>query len=137
MYKKIVIPVDLAHREALTKALDTGADLAGHYDVPVVYVGVTSSAPGSLGHNPAEYEKLLEDFAAGEASRRGIDAGSRALVSHDPAVDLDKALLKAIDDLGADLVVMASHVPGVADHLFSSNAGHVASHAAVSVLVVR
>ena len=46
-------------------------------------------------------------------------------------------LLDAVNETGADLVVMASHVPGVLEHIFSSNAGYVARHAKVSVFVVR
>jgi nucleotide-binding universal stress UspA family protein len=32
---------------------------------------------------------------------------------------------------------MTSHVPGVIEHVFSSNAGYVASHAKCSVVVLR
>jgi nitrite reductase (NADH) large subunit len=40
-------------------------------------------------------------------------------------------------EISADLVVMASHVPGLAEHLFASNAGSFASYSDASVLVVR
>ena len=59
------------------------------------------------------------------------------VVSHDPAVDLDDSLMQAIADTGADLVVMASHVPGLPEHIFASNAGYLANHASVSVFVIR
>ncbi|ESR23872.1 universal stress protein [Lutibaculum baratangense] len=137
MYKKIMVPVDLSHIDRLQKALDTGADLARHYGVPICYVGVTSAAPGPLGHNPQEYSRKLSEFAQAEADRRSIAAEARAYVSHDPAVDLDKTLLGAAHDVEADLVVMASHVPGLPDHIFASNAGYLASHADISVFVVR
>ena len=135
MYKKILVPVDLSHADRLQKALETGADLAAHYGAAVCYVGVTSGGP--TGHNPAEYEAKLKDFAQGESKRRGHPAEAKAYVSHDPARDLGQTLLKAVHELGADLVVMASHVPGIPEHIFSSNAGYLASHADVSVLVVR
>ena len=32
---------------------------------------------------------------------------------------------------------MASHVPGLPEHFFASNAGALASHAEVSVFVIR
>jgi nucleotide-binding universal stress UspA family protein len=32
---------------------------------------------------------------------------------------------------------MGSHVPGFAEHLFSSNAGYLASHTDISVFIVR
>ena len=62
-----------------------------------------------------------------------------AIVAHDPAVELDNKLLDTIESTGADLVVMASHLPGLADklHILRSNAGTIASKAKVSVFVVR
>jgi nucleotide-binding universal stress UspA family protein len=59
------------------------------------------------------------------------------LTSHDPAADLDPTLLKAVEETGADLVVMASHVPGLTDYIWPSNGGTVARRAKVSVMVVR
>jgi len=67
----------------------------------------------------------------------GHKATSHSIVSHDPAADLDKSLMKACEEINADLVVMASHVPGVADYLFPSHGGEMARHAGVSVMVVR
>lgn len=137
MYSRIMVPVDLAHIERLEKALATAADLAKHYGIPVCYVGVTAATAGPVAHNPKEYAQRLEQFGRQEAGRRGIDGSVRAYTSHDPAVDLDTTLIGAIHETGADLVVMASHVPGAAEHIFASNAGYLASHADVSVLVVR
>ncbi|MDX6752607.1 universal stress protein [Geminicoccaceae bacterium 1502E] len=137
MYRTIMVPVDLAHVDRLRKALATAADLARHYGIPVCYVGVTAATPGSVAHNPEEFAVRLDAFARSEAASYGHTASAKACTSHDPSVDLDKALMQAIRDTGADLVVMASHVPGLPDHIFASNAGWLASHAAVSVLVVR
>ncbi len=137
MYKKIAVPVDLAHKDQLEKAIATAADIARLYSIPVCFVGVTAGTPGVVAHNPAEYKAKLEAFTQDEAARRSVQASSLAQVSHDPSVDLDQTLLSAIAECGADLVVMASHVPGVPEHIFASNAGYLAAHAPVSVLVVR
>ncbi|MFN0262287.1 universal stress protein [Tepidamorphus sp. 3E244] len=137
MYSKIMVPVDLAHVEKLDKALKTAGDLAKQYAAEICYVGVTSTAPGSVAHNPEEFGQRLEAFAREQASGHGKTASTHTIVSHDPAVDLDAKLLEAVELTGADLVVMGSHVPGALEHMFSSNAGHVASHAKVSVFVVR
>ena len=138
MYEKIMVPVDLAHVDRLEKALTTAADLAKHYRIPICYVGVTASLPGAVAHTPAEFARKLEQFGAAQASKYSLDnIETKAITSHDPAVDLDDNLLKAIANTGADLVVMASHVPELADHIFASNAGYVASYAKISVLVVR
>ena len=137
MYRKIVVPVDLAHAETLEKALSVSADLARHYHAELHYVGVTASTPGAIAHNPEEFAAKLQAFAAEQGAARGVDIIADAVTSPDPVRDLDDTLRRTVDELGADLVVMGSHVPGFAEHIFASNAGYLANHASVSVLVVR
>jgi nucleotide-binding universal stress UspA family protein len=137
MYTKIMVPVDLRHIEKLDKALATAADLSKHYDAPAQLVGVTSSAPSSVAHSPEEYATKLKEFAAAEGKKRGVEFGAHAITSPDPARDLDDTLGREAHDIGADLIVMGSHEPGFAEHLFSSNAGYLASHTDISVFVVR
>ncbi|SEO88803.1 Nucleotide-binding universal stress protein, UspA family [Salinihabitans flavidus] len=137
MFKKIMTPVDLAHKEALTRALQCSADLASHYGAEVVYVGVTAATPSSLGHTPEEYSKKLDAFAKEQGETHGIDASAHMIVSHDPRTDVDDVLLKAVGELNADLVVMQSHVPNVFDYIWPSNGGKMAEHAKSSVMVVR
>ena len=137
MYKTIVVPVDLAHRERLDKALATAADLAKLHGAVIHCVGVTAAAPSAVARDPAGFLAALQDFAAEQSQRHGVEMRADAVTSHDPARDLDAALSAAIHEVGADLVVMASHVPGFMDHLFTSNAGYLATHSDVSVFVVR
>lgn len=137
MFNKIITPVDLAHVDKLERALDCAADLAKHYGLPITYVGVTSSAPGAEAHNPEEYSQKLQSFAEGEASKHGVDATSHMEKANDPATEIEDALIKAIDATGADLVVMASHVPGALEYVWPSNGGKVAQHAKCSVMLVR
>ncbi len=137
MYKSILVPVDLEHVDRLGKALGTAADLSKQYRIPVVYVGVTAATPGLVAHSPQEYAGKLEAFGKAQAASQGIETSTRTMVSHDPAVDLDRTLMQAIAETGADLVVMASHVPGLPEHVFATNAGYLANHAGVSVFVIR
>ncbi|MBY8977551.1 universal stress protein [Rhodobacteraceae bacterium NNCM2] len=137
MFNNIMVPVDLAHKAKLTRALDCAADLASHYGAKVTYVGVTSSAPSSVAHTPAEFAEKLAAFAAEQAASHGISATSQAELAHDPAADVDEALLRAAKATGTDLVVMQSHIPNVMDHVWPSNGGRVAEHAKCSVMIVR
>ena len=137
MYRRIVVPVDIGHADKLEKALATSADLAKHYGAELHYVGVTAPPPSAIAHNPAEFAEKLQAFAAEQSAKRGVDIKADAVTSHDPVRDLDDALRQKIEELDADLVVMASHVPGFAEYIFASNAGYLASHASISVLVVR
>lgn len=137
MYEKVMVPVDLAHVERLEKAIGVSTDIAKHYRIPVCFVGVTAETPTEVAHTPQEYAAKLKEFGAMQAKTHGLDVDTAAYPSHDPAVDLEKTLIGAAKEHGADLIVMASHVPGFPEHIFASHAGAVASHAEVSVFVVR
>ncbi len=137
MFQTIMVPVDLEHAGRLEKALQLAAELAGHYNATACYVGVAAATPGRLAHTPEEFALKLDEFARGQAAKHGHQATSKALISHDPAVDLDRKLEEAVREIGADLIVMASHIPGVADAIWPSHGGRLASHAGVSVFLVR
>lgn len=137
MFKCIMTPVDLEHVQALARALDCAAELANHWGIPITYVGVTSTAPGKLAHNPEEFSHKLQAFANGEAEKHGTQVAAYSAIAHDPVTEIDDALLRAIDVTGADLVVMASHLPNVMDHFWPSNGGRLASQASCSVMIVR
>ena len=137
MFNKIAVPIDLAHVEQQQKALTVATDMAKHYQASVVLVGVSTTAPSNIAHTPAEYAEKLAAFAAEQSAALGVKLDSQAVASVDISIDLEKQLDRVVHDLGADLVVMASHVPGFRDFLFKSHAKYFASHTDVSVLIVR
>lgn len=139
MYSKILVPVDLAHTDKMPKALNTAIDIAKHYSATVCYITVTNTAPGAAAHNPEELAEKLEVFAEEQGKAHGIRATSKVLSTADTAVELDDKLLEAIKETGADLVIMASHPPGIGDrlHILHSNAANIVKHSDISVFVVR
>lgn len=137
MYSSILVPVALAHEEQLGRALKTAADLSRHYGASVYLVGVTSSTPSEVAHSPEEFEQKLKAFAERQSEALGASFTAVSVTTPDPARELDHVLDEQIHELGVDLVIMASHVPGFQDYVFHSNAGYLASHTDVSVFVVR
>ena len=137
MFQKIMVPVDLAHADRLDKALKCAGNMGKHFDAEIVYVGVTAATPSSIAHTPEEFAEKLKTFASSQGETYGIKASAHAITSHDPTTDLDPTLLKAVDEVGADLVIMASHIPNITDYVWPSNGGTIAGHAKASVLVVR
>ncbi|MBE9638103.1 universal stress protein [Salipiger mangrovisoli] len=137
MFNCIMVPVDLTHADRLAKALKVAGELAAHFGARLVYVGVTAATPSAIAHTPQEYGERLASFAKAQGLAVGAEASAHPVVTHDPAVDLDPALIKAVEETGADLVVMASHIPGLAEHFWPSNGGTIAARAKVSVMVVR
>lgn len=137
MFRKIMVPVDLAHKQAISPALSAAADLARHYGSEVCYVGVTATTPGTVARTPEEYAQKLQVFAEEQKQAHGQPVSSHCITSPDPVADLDDTLIHAIDDLGADLVVMATHLPRHLDAVMPSHGGKIASHTEVSVFLVR
>ena len=137
MFSTIMVPVDLVHKDTLTKALDVAGDMAKRHGAKIKVVSVGGELPGELGHTPGEFAETVKSFAEGLRQKYGVSAEAEAIVSHDPEVETTAALMKAIEDTGADLVIMASHVPGILEYIFSSHGGYIAQHAKVSVFVVR
>lgn len=137
MFRKIMVPVDLRNVAELEKALMVAADLATRHDADVVFVGVTGEQPNDLARSPADYAETLDAFAAEQAQARSVRASAKAVAAHDVTADLDAALRDALDDVGADLVVMASHAPGFANRFWPSHGGQMASRSGVSVFIVR
>lgn len=140
MFSKIMVPVDLAHLDAISRALEVAAALSKLHGAPIIYVGVFDKVPTSAARTREERVAQMRNLAQSEAQTRGFDAQnaqSLAIFSDDPGADLGAELLRAIDTLNIDLVVMGSHIPGWVEYLLSSNAGYIAAHAPVSVFVVR
>ncbi len=137
MFAKIMVPVDLGHVDKVEKSLGVAAGIAKQYGAQVTLVGVTQSSPTEVAPTPDAFAEKLASFAKERSEALGTTFGTHSEVSHDITIDLDDALERAAEALGADLVVMASHVPGLADRVFASNAGYLASHASISVFVVR
>lgn len=137
MFKKIMVPVDLAHFAVIEPSLRVVADQARHYQAEVCYVAVTATTPSSVAHTPEEYQQKLEAFAQERAKHHGQPVSARVFTCPDPIADLDDVLIKAIDEVGADLVVMPTHPPKHLDVIIPSHGGKVASHTKASIFLVR
>ncbi|MGF1728429.1 universal stress protein [Photobacterium kasasachensis] len=137
MFSKIMVPVDLRHEEQLTKSLDVVTKLAKIYSAKVVFVGVSLAAPTEISRNPEEYKAKLELFTQEQSDLHDIDAESHPIFSVDPTADLNKKLLDAIDEIGADLILMATHIPNVSDYIFANHGNYISDHADISVFLIR
>lgn len=138
MYSRILVPVDLDHADKLTKALDLAGRTAQETGAEVVYVDVVDAVPTTSkrteGDRVADH---LNGFVADQVKQYGIKATSHIALRGDLHLNVGSDIIKAAKEADCDLIVMASHIPGFKDHILSSNAGYVASHAPISVYVVR
>jgi nucleotide-binding universal stress UspA family protein len=136
-YTHIMLPINLEHADRMGKAIETALALAVQFGAKLTFVGVTSELPGMSAQNPAEFKDKLSALAQRHGENLPQGAQSKMYVAHDPTAQIDRILLDAIQDVGADLVVMASRIPNVMNAIWPSYGGKMASHADISVFVVR
>ena len=137
--KTILVPVDIAQTEAAAAALGLARDMAGMHGAGVVLLNVLEKVPGYVASQLPKtfHENALADAAARLnefAAGHGL-AGTAEIVvreGHPPTEILEHA-----NKIGADMIVIASHDPGLADYFLGSVAARVVRHAHCSVLVVR
>lgn len=137
MFKKIMVPIDLGKLAHLERTLKATADIANAHNAEVIFVSVYGSQPTSDLPKPEKISEMLRNFAEQQEHSHGVKASSVAVYSQDPQAELTSALLSTSEKIGADAIVMASHIPGWLEHVFHSNAGYIACHAKISVFVVR
>ena len=137
MFKHIMVPIDLAEKDSLRRAVEVAVDLARHYGARLTLVSVSGGIQGKVSHSHEEYGRRLALFADEISASHGIDVESLNYGVPDPSVEVDQKLIQAIEELKADLVVMASHQPGWVEYIVNSHGGRLASHAPISVFLVR
>lgn len=137
MFQQVMVPVDMAHLDLIEPALQVAADQARHHGAAVCYVAVTATTPGPVAQTPEAYQRKLEAFAHERARIHGQPVSAHVITRADPIAELDAALIDAIDEIGADLVVMATHPPKHLDAVISAHGGKVASRTDASVFLVR
>jgi nucleotide-binding universal stress UspA family protein len=140
MFKQILVPVDLAEVEVSRPALDKAVALAGITGAKVALVYVRSILPVTfMEYVPPSFdeeqqnqcEKEIADVAASVALPKGSVTTNIRMGS------VYNEVLAEAKKIGADLIVVGSHRPGMATYLLGSNASTIVRHAECSVLVIR
>ncbi|MGK6315302.1 universal stress protein [Neorhizobium sp. DT-125] len=136
MYSKIIVAVDIAQlekAERIFRKASTLLDAGG----ALLLLNVVEDLPGYLVSDLTvdmtvkarqEAEQVLFDLRekVGIAAEIEIRQGSPA-----------REILAASQERGADLIVVASHVPDLSNYFIGATADRVVRHAACSVLIDR
>ena len=136
MYQNIIVAIDLGHAQAAagliakaTALLDAGGTLR--------LLHVLEDVPSYIA---AELPRDLNDRREAEAKvELGLlSGGVSATVESEVRTGAAPAqILQCAEDTGADLIMIASHRPGLSDYFIGSTAGRVVRHAQCSVLISR
>lgn len=140
MFENILVPVDLSDTELAKASIETSVALARASSGRVRLLNVLPLTPIALAeYVPADFEEQQRhsseeamNIIAGES---GLDPSHISVVVRQGGVHHE--VLEEAKTMGADLIVMSSHSPGVRTYVLGSNASHVVRYARCSVLVVR
>ena len=140
MYRRILVPIDLADVELAKPAIATALMMVKESNGSLRLVNVLPMTPVML----AEY--VPPDF---ETQQRAAAEEAIAIVAKETGLapdkistvvlqgNVDREILEEAKAMQADLIVMSSHLPAVRTYFLGSNAAHVVRYAKCSVLVVR
>jgi len=140
MFHRIVLAVDLADPSSSPKGLEQAVELASQSGGELRLVNVQPILPATfMEFVPADFDEEQEKRAQGALDE--IAAKIPLPKERVSAVVLNGGvyheLLRDAAEWRADLIVVGSHRPVMADYLLGSNAKTVVRHAQCSVLVVR
>ncbi|MGB5709252.1 MAG: universal stress protein [Arenicellales bacterium] len=136
MYKTILVPTDIAHLAEGKLTIDLAVAHASD-NTRIVLLNVVEEIPGwaSVAIPTEIMQKSITDAqnklkAVASASGRKMDMIVRTGHSYSTILDV-------VEEVESDLVIIASHRPGLQDYFLGSTAAKVVRHAPCSVLVVR
>jgi nucleotide-binding universal stress UspA family protein len=141
MYDSILVPVDLDQPSSWEKALPVAVEYSQIFGARLHLATVLPDfGTGVVGsYFPPDFEKK-----AGNEAREKLTRLVREKVPDNLDADchvvhgtIHEKILELAAEIGADLIVMASHRPELKDFLIGPNAARVVRHAEMSVLVVR
>ena len=136
MYKHIVVAVDLNHGDAGKALMAKAVDLLDQGGT-VRLLHVLEDVPSYVA---AELPRDLNDRRQAEAKVELAALNDTKNITVKTEVRTGAAanqILQAAEDNGADLIMIASHRPGLSDYFIGSTAARVLRHAQCSVLISR
>jgi nucleotide-binding universal stress UspA family protein len=140
MFKRILVPVDIADADLAKPAIATAVSLARAADGHVRLLNVLPMTPVMLAeYVPPDFDlqqrQSAEEALAIIAKESGLDQAHIDTVVRQGGIYHE--VLEEAKAIQADLIVMSSHRPAMKTYFLGSNAGHVVRYAKCSVLVVR
>jgi nucleotide-binding universal stress UspA family protein len=136
MFKTILLPVDVAHLDEGHKTLEVALAIMSP-DTSIILLYVMEDIP-----NWTEID-LPPDFKENsmQSARQALESIAKTT---DKAVQVEvraghaySTILKEAEAANVDLIILASHKPGLKEYFIGSNTSKVVSHASCSVVVVR
>jgi len=136
MFKTIIVPIDIAHADTSQTVIDIAAK-NGNADSRIILLNIVDEIPNwaavELPADMQEKSLRISRDTLGDIAE-ACNAKTEVMVRVGSPY---RTILEEADKNGAELIVIASHKPGLQDYLLGSTAAKVVRHAKCSVFVVR
>ena len=133
MYKNIIVPIALDHERDVEAALAIATALKTEGG-KITALNVIDQLPSyATEYLPVDHTKSQADGVAKDI-QAVVGGIAEVAVVHGHS---GRTILEYAEDNGADLIVIASHQPGLQDYFLGSTAARVVRHAHCAVHVVR
>lgn len=135
MYSNILVPVALDNEDDRTaQALDIAKSLSAE-GATITLLHVVEAVPSyAISYISADILDATRTGIETELARLASDLGAKSVVIDGHS---GRSILDYAEEQGNDLIVIASHRPGMQTLLLGSTATHVVRHAQCSVHVLR
>ena len=136
MFNTILVPIDMAHIAEGKATIDIAVKQA-EAGTKIILLNVVEDIPTwAAVELPANLIETSLQAARNElqaiANASGMPMEAEARTGHSY-----KTILEVADEKQADLIIIASHQPGLQDYFLGSTAAKVVRHAQCSVMVIR
>ncbi len=136
MYDKILVPIEISHEHSGINAIKIAKTLINP-DGEIVLVHVIADIPTYVATQvPVDLLGSFKKTAQNNLNKIAKEAGisSKVEIGEGPAASV---ILEVAESHDIDLIIIASHHPGLSDYFLGSTASRVVRHAQCSVLVDR
>jgi universal stress protein F len=136
MYNTILVPIELSHEQTGISAVKIATNLINDGG-KIILVNVVGEIPAYIeAELPIDLLKNSINQASAKLTQIAKDAGI------EPNVEIRKGqaatlILDSAQSHKADLIIVASHRPGLSDYFLGSTAARIVRHAQCAVLVDR
>lgn len=139
MFRTILVPIDIGKTGGVDDTVLTAKALAAAHKSSLILLYVVPSVPGYVATQIAQD---VWERAQADAEKELHDVANRMELPDHTEIMMREGtpsnqILEVANEKNVDLIVIASHDPGMADYLLGSVAAKVVRHSHCSVFVTR
>jgi len=139
MFEKILVAVDLAHADKSSSIIARAKKLADINEGQLTLLNVVIEIPPYVSF---ELPAGIQEKSISDAKVSLTKLAEESELPPSTTIEVKKGnpaneILKLAKEINADLILVVSHQPELADYLLGSVAGKVVRHAECTVMVVR